>query len=194
AARHGITVRRGEPHRLPARDHAVFAAVRAADTDIRPVVTGILSIEAVDVHDPLSIRRPVGSEVEMLRFAGKADAVRSVNVAGPDLITLRAGQMKSHSSSVGAEAQTVRQSVTSASELACVAPVKTDVVNLPDLLANDLHEDSIVAHHQSWRHKGGQTIFDTNLIQCAAFEVVHPKVGRSLRVILVERPAWAIAS
>src|SRR5262249_11396980 len=105
AARHGIAVRRGEPHRLPACDHAVFPAIRAADTDIRPVVTGILSIETVNIHDPLSIRRPVGSEVEMLGFSGKTDAVRSVDVAGPDLITLRAGQMEGHSPSVRAEAQ-----------------------------------------------------------------------------------------
>src|SRR5437879_13742314 len=100
-----MAIGRGEPHRLSARDNAVFASVGAADAHAGPVVSRTLPIKTIDVQNPPSIGRPVGAEVEMLRLRGNTDAVRSIPIACPDLITLRAGQMISHASAVRAEAQ-----------------------------------------------------------------------------------------
>ncbi len=126
----------------------MLAAVRAPDADVGPVMTRILPIEAVDIQDVPSVRRPRGAEVEMVGMTGNADAVRSVDVAGTDLIALRAGQMEGDSFAVRTKAEAIRQPFTGAGELAGVGPIQTDVEDLPDLVANDLHQDSVIAHQE----------------------------------------------
>src|SRR5262249_17884949 len=50
-----VAVARREPHGLPAREHAVLAAVGAADADVGPVVPRVLGGAVVDVEDPSAV-------------------------------------------------------------------------------------------------------------------------------------------
>ena len=64
---------------------------------------------AVDVEDPFPVRRPARAEVEVARLRGDPDPIRAVEIAGPDLVALRAGQMEGDALSVRAQAQAIGQ-------------------------------------------------------------------------------------
>ena len=188
-----VAVGRREPHGLSAGEHAVFAAIGATDADVGPVVPRVFAGEAVDVEDPAPVRRPTGAEVEVPRLGGDADAVRSVGVAGPDLVALRTREMEGNPPPVGTEAQAIGEALAGASELACVGPVEANAEDLADLLAHDLHQDSVVAQQEGRGHEWCQSILGADFVQGTGLEVVEPEVRRSLGVVLVERPPRAVA-
>src|SRR5439155_15534075 len=130
APRLRVAVGRREPHGLAACEHPVLAAIGATDADVGPVVPRVFAGSAVDVEDPAAVRRPARAEVEVTRLRGDADPVRTVGVAGPDLVTLRAREVEGDPSAVGTEAQAIGESLAGARELARVGPVEENAEDL----------------------------------------------------------------
>ena len=82
----------------------MFRTIGLSHADVAPVMSGILRAQAVAVHNPLTIRRPLSSKVKMPLLCCEFDAVSPVRIARPDLISLRAGKMKGNSHSIGTQA------------------------------------------------------------------------------------------
>jgi len=129
----------------------------------------------------------------MLGIRGDTDTVRAFDVAGPDLVTLWAGQMIRDAPAVGTQTEPVGEALAQARELARVAAVEVHAENLPALIAHDLHEQPFVGHEQRRCVEWSQAIARGHFGQCAVVEIVEPEVRRRLVIILVERPARTIA-
>ena len=138
-----------EPHGLAAREHAVFAAIGAADADVGPVVAWVLARVAVYVEDPVPVRRPVRAEVEVPWLGGDPDAIRAVGVAGPDLVALRTCEVERDPQPVGTEAQPIGEPLAGPCEFARVGAVEPDAEDLADVLAYDLHEEPVVLQQRA---------------------------------------------
>jgi len=67
----------------------MFGSICFADADFGPVVAGIGCGDAIDVKDPLVIRGPTRAEEEMSGCGFDELTVFSVQIARPDLISLR---------------------------------------------------------------------------------------------------------
>ena len=87
----------------------MFGAIGASDTKIGPIMPRVGHMVAVEVEQPLSIRGPDGSEIEMRRIGGDDLSVRAIEVANHDFITPNACCVKSNSGRVGAEADPIRK-------------------------------------------------------------------------------------
>ena len=79
----------------------MLAAIGAAHADVRPVMPRLVLVMTVDVQDPLAVRRPTGTEVQVIRMCRHLNPIRAVDVAGPDLIPLRAGQVNATRCALG---------------------------------------------------------------------------------------------
>ena len=170
-----IAVSRREPHRLAAREHPVFAAIGSPDADVGPVVTRVFAGLAIDVKDPAAVRRPARAEVEVTRLRGDADAVRTVGVARPDLVTLRTREVECDPLTVGAQAQAIGESLAGARELAWVGPVEANAEDLADILAHHLHEEPVGLTQQEGRRlERCQSILGADLLQGTGLKVVNP--------------------
>ena len=71
------------------------------------------------------------------------DPVRTVGVAGPDLVALRTREVEGDPLAVGTEAQAIRESLAGPRELAWVGPVEANAEDLADVLAHDLHKEPV---------------------------------------------------
>jgi len=89
-----ISVSRTEPLWLAICEHAMFRAVRASDTNVRPVVAGITLEMAILVKDPAPIRRPTGAEVKMIGIPCDPHAIGARRVTRPDFEQSPAPQPK----------------------------------------------------------------------------------------------------
>src|SRR5205085_2226957 len=107
----------------PLGQYSMLAAVRPADADVRPVVARILLEMAVLVEDPFAVRRPAGSEVEMVRMPGNSDTIPTVDIARPHLISPRTRQMKGNPLAIRTQAQAVWQSLACFRKLPCVCAI-----------------------------------------------------------------------
>jgi hypothetical protein len=94
AARRSAAVGRRKPHGLPLVQHAVLAAVRAADADVGPVMPGSDPASAVHVQNPRAVGRPVRAKIEVALSRGYAHSIAAIEVARPDLVAFRARKVE----------------------------------------------------------------------------------------------------
>src|SRR5579871_6177485 len=172
----------------------MLAAIRTPNAYIGPIVAGILLVETVGIHGPFPIRRPTRTEIEMVGLGGYANPFFPLKVARPNLISLRARQMESHTSSVGTKTETVGKSFAGSSEVARITPIEPHANDLADFVFHDLHENAFTAQQQSRCLKGSETLLDAHLRQRSGFQIMFPDVGRSLGVILLERSPRPVAT
>src|SRR5437870_5197035 len=99
----------------------MLRAVRATNADVRPIVARVLLITAILVENPLAVRRPARTEVEVIRVGCDPNAIRSLHVAGPHFVSARARQVERDTSTIRAKAQPVRQPLSRAGKLLRVA-------------------------------------------------------------------------
>src|SRR5688500_14000973 len=99
----------------------MFRTLRAPDTKVRPVMTGVALEVAVLIKNPPAVGRPARAKIEMFGMAGHAYAIRAIGVTRPNLVAARAREMKGHAPAVRTQAQSVRQALARARELARIA-------------------------------------------------------------------------
>src|SRR5260221_431688 len=90
----------------------------------------------VHKEQPLAVRRPTWAEVQMIGVTGHEDAVTAVDVASPNLIAARTGDMVGHPSAIRAEAHAVRKPLGQAREFPCIAAIQVHAENLAALVAH----------------------------------------------------------
>ena len=112
------TIAGTKPVRLVLGKDPLLGSIRTADADIGPVMTWILSRVAILVSKPISIWGPAGPEVEVVLTTGHQVAVTTFEIAGPDLIARRSGQVKGDALGPRVEVETVGQTFASSRELA----------------------------------------------------------------------------
>src|SRR5690348_12445193 len=110
-------------------------------------------------------------------------ALRAVDVTGPNLVALWAGQVIGDLVSIRTEAESIGQTFAQARELARVAAIHVDADNLPALVAHDLHEEPLVRDQERRSVKDGEAIPGGDLGQGIAVQVVDPEVGGGRVVI-----------
>ena len=87
----GLSIRGAEPHRLIVSQRSELAAIGASDTNVTPVVPWLILEMAILKEQPLAVCRPTGAEVKVIGMSGHLYPCGTVDVAGPNLVTLRAG-------------------------------------------------------------------------------------------------------
>src|SRR5436190_6507839 len=116
----------------------MLRTIRTANADIRPIVRGITLEVAILGKNPLPIRGPARAEVKMIRMPRDADAIATLNVRCPDLVATRTGEMEGDPSLVGAQTQSVRQSLAAVGKFLRIGAVEVHAENLSDLVPYDL--------------------------------------------------------
>src|SRR6188768_2991979 len=89
-------------------------------------------------HEPLAISRPRRAEVKMIRMRCHQFSISTFSVAGPNLITLRAGEMKGDPLMIRTHAKTIRQSFAGSCERPHIAPIQIHAQHLAKFAARDL--------------------------------------------------------
>src|SRR5258708_5899353 len=111
----------------------MLRSVRADQANVRPIGTGIRLKVAILINQPMAIWRPARYEIEMLAMRGNQNAVGAQDIASPDLVSLRAGQVVGHPAAIGTDAQAVGKPFTHARELPGVSAVQVHAVDLAAL-------------------------------------------------------------
>ena len=80
-------------------------------------------MQAIDIENPLAIRRPLRSKVQMSGLGCDANAIRAVDIACPDLVSLWTCQMKCDTFAVRTEAHPIGKSFARFRKFFCIATV-----------------------------------------------------------------------
>ena len=194
AATHRRAVGGTEPVWLTASQDFEFGAVGTGDADVGGFVAGIVLKEAVLEEEPFAIGRPGGAEVEMIGMGGDEFAGSPFGVAGPDLVTLRAGDMEGDALVVRADAETVGQSFAEFCEGAGIGAVEFHAEDLADFAARHLHKHAVVADESLWGVEDFVAVFCGDFRERLAVQIVKPEMGGCEGVILVEGTAGTVAA
>src|SRR6185503_19745727 len=130
----------------------------------------------------------------MVGLPGNAHAIRALRVTRPDFITTRTRQMERHAPSIRAETQSVGHALTRASEFPRSRAIKVHAENLPGLVPHHLHQDALIADEQRRCVEDSETFAGGDFGERILVEIVEPKMGWRLGVILFKGLARTIAS
>ena len=183
-----------EPVVLSPGQDPLLRSVGAADADIGPVVARILPEVAVQVGEPCSIGRPYGSEVEMFRMGRNEDAAASFEIAGPDLVARRAGQVKGDPPPLPVEAEAIGEAFSRSRELTGIAAIQVHAEDLSDLVAEDLDQHAFVVQQQLGSVEDRHPIPGGDFGETFFLEVIGPDMRGRPGVVPGEGAARAVPS
>jgi len=190
----GTAVSGPEPHGLIPGQCPVGRSVRACDADVGPIMSRIRGEGAALVGKPLAIGGPGGPEIELIRLGGDEGPVAAKGVAGPDLITLRAGKVKGDAPTIGAQAQAIGKTFVGSGELAGIGAIELHVEGLAGPGADHLHEDAPVLKDQLRGVEDGHAIAGGQFDEAFPLQIVAPDMGRCEVIKVFEGSSGTVAT
>lgn len=157
-------------------------------------MAGIVLEEAILKDKPFAVRGPGGAEVEMIWMGGDELAIAALRVTGPDLVTLRTGDVERDALVVRTDAEAVGQSFAVFGEGTGIGAIEVDAEDLAGFAAWHLHKNTVVADEGLWGVENFAAVFCGDLGERFGVEVVEPEMRGCERVVFVERAAGTIAA
>src|SRR5262245_40825343 len=111
-------------------------------------------------------------------------SISTFGVAGPNLITLRAGEMKGDSLVIRADTETVRQGFARSGEWPDSTAIEIHAEDLAEFASRHLHQDPRVTDQRLRCIENLLPIFGHNLRQRFTLQIIQPKMRRGKGVEL----------
>src|SRR5262245_61420491 len=108
----------------------------------------IILKQTVLEHEPLAIRRPRRPEIKVIRMRCHQLSISTFSVAGPNLVALRAGEMKGDSLVIRADTETVGQTFARPGEWPHITAIEIHAERLAEFASRHLHQNPSIAHQR----------------------------------------------
>jgi hypothetical protein len=130
----------------------------------------------------------------MIGMRGDQLAIPAFGVAGPNLVAVRAGQVKGDAAMIGADAETIREAFADFGKGTGIGAVEVHAEDLAEFATWYLHENSFVADEGLRRVKNFVAVFGGDLGEGFAVQIVEPEMRGRQRVELIEGPAGTVTA